>query len=114
MTKGDLMWVLIRAMGFLLALRATLYIPEIISNGAWLLYLGDVSGSESEAAKMSFDLGRRQLTDTALMCAIYVALGFYFLRKGAWVYRLLNFAPSRRSNSTVEKNARKDDGRPSP
>ncbi len=101
-------------MGFLLALRATLYIPEIISNGAWLLYLGDVNGSVSEAAKMSFDLARRQLTDTALKCAIYAALGFYFLRNGAWVYQLLTFAPPRRSNPTVERDARKDGARPSP
>lgn len=114
MTKDDLIWILIRAMGFLLALRASLYIPEIISNGAWLLYFGDVSGSESENAKMSVDLARGQLTNAALKCTIYAALGFYFLRKGAWIYRLLDFAPPRRSNSTVEKNARKDDGRPSP
>ena len=112
MTKEELVWVLIRGTGFLLLLKAVLYVPEIISAGVALWYLGDPMGSEG--ARMAIEGQRNQLVSATLYLLIHGAIGLYFLRGAAWVHRLLSFSGRERSNSTVERDARKSGARPSP
>ncbi|MDF3009928.1 MAG: hypothetical protein K0S03_724 [Burkholderiales bacterium] len=91
MSKEDLTWVVIRATGFLLTVRAVLYLPEMLSAAAWLWHLGDPSGSGSEGFKMSVDIQRQELISSAIYVVVYAAFGIYLLRKGAWIHRLLLF-----------------------
>ncbi|OFW09460.1 MAG: hypothetical protein A3G20_07015 [Acidobacteria bacterium RIFCSPLOWO2_12_FULL_59_11] len=114
MTKEDLIWVVIRATGFLLLVRAVLYIPEIASAGVWLSYLPDPSGTATEGLRMSVGVERQHLISSILYVLIYGVLGLYLLRKGDWIYRLLSFRGPERSNNTVERDARKSGARPSP
>ena len=93
MTKGDLIWVVIRGVGLFLVLHALFLIPQIINTGAWLAYLGNVV--ESEVAKL-FALQRQQLGASAIQCVAYFVIGVYFLRWGNLVFRLLNFVRSER------------------
>lgn len=114
MTKEDLIWVVIRGTGFLLVLRALLWIPEIVVTTGWLIYLGDAGSGVSEGMRMSSEIALRQLGSSALACIVYLALGVYLLRKGHWVLRLLGFVSVGSSNNTVERDARKRGARPSP
>jgi hypothetical protein len=109
MTKEDLSWVVIRATGLLLILRAAFYIPEVLSAGVALWYLGEPMGSEG--ARMAIDGQRNLLVSGALYFLINAALGLYFLRRGIWIYRLLSLGRPERSNNTVETDARKNGAR---
>ena len=99
MTKGELIWVVIRGVGLFLVLRALFLLPEIINTGAWLAYLGD--SASSEVAKL-IAVQRQQLGISVILCAAYFIVGLYFLRWGNWVFRLLNFVRPERSNSAFE------------
>ena len=113
-TKDDVIWVLIRGTGLLLVLRALLYVPELIGLVAYVIYLGDISINPTENEKFSFGIPRQQFISSLAHMLFYGALGFYFLRRGAWMFRLLSFVRKERSNNTVEADAREGSARGSP
>ena len=104
MTKDDLIWVVIRGAGFVLSLRAALYIPQIVGTVAWLVYLGDFSFANSEGHRMS--VAMPQLLSEIVLCVFDGGLGFYLLRSAAWVHRLISFVGRERSNSAPHRDGR--------
>ncbi len=104
MTKDDLIWVVVRSTGFILLVRAVLYVPEIISAVAWIAYLGEWGTISSEGHRVS--VAMPQLVSTVAFFVFDGVLGFYFLRSAAWVHRLISFVGPERSNSAPQADAR--------
>jgi len=106
MTKADLIWVLIRAAGVVLLVRAALVIPEFLGALTWGYYFGDADSTTTEAGRMAMASWRTQLFTSAVYSVFYLALGMYLLRGGTWLYRLLSYVAPERSNSTPHPDAR--------
>ena|SRR6266853_2366699 len=103
MTKDDLIWVVVRGTGFILLVRAVLYVPQIISAIAWIAYLGEWGTISSESHRVS--VGMPQLVTSVAFFVFEGVLGFYFLRSAAWVHRLISFVGPERSNSAPQPDA---------
>jgi hypothetical protein len=106
MTKDDLIWVVIRGAGFVLLVRAVLYIPEFVAIASWIVYFGDIGESMTEGARLSHGIPRQQIVYTTAYLICYGALGVYLLRGGAWIHRLLRYVGRERSNTTPHSDAR--------
>ena len=111
MTKDDLVWVLIRGVGFVLLLLGLVALKDIVS-ALTMLYYGPPETSDFVHAMMQS--ARANIVTAAITALFDFGVGFYLLRRGGWLFRLLSFVPPERSNSTVERDARKDCARPSP
>ncbi|MGE0373556.1 MAG: hypothetical protein AB7Q01_16975 [Gammaproteobacteria bacterium] len=106
MTKSDLIWVLIRAAGVVLIVRAALVIPDFFGALTWGYYFGDADSTTTETGRMAMASWRTQLFTSSVYSVFYVALGIYLLRGGAWLHRLLSHVTPERSNTTPHADAR--------
>ena len=88
MTKDDLVWVLIRGVGFLLLLQALISLKDIASAMTMVYYGPPETTDFGQALVQS---ARNNVVTGAVSTVFYAVVGLYLLRKGNWLFRLLNY-----------------------
>ena len=104
MTKSDAIWLVIRTLGLVLVLLAILRLAELVGLIAWVWEIGEPTTSSVGDSIRSATMWRVTWGSLA-SSALYGAIGLYLLRRGDWVYSLLDLAASKRSNISVERDA---------
>jgi hypothetical protein len=103
MTKGDLIWVLIRGTGFLLVVRALFSIKDFL----YALVQSSYDGPEgTDFAKLWAQTALSNLVEATITAVFCLVVGVYLLRGGNWIFRLINHVPRERSNTTPHPDAR--------
>jgi hypothetical protein len=103
MTKGDLIWVLIRGTGFVLVVRALFSVKDFITA----LLRSSYGGPEgTDFAKLWAETALANMAEAATTAIFCLVVGIYLLRGGTWIFRLINYVPRERSNTTPHADAR--------
>ena len=86
MTKDDLVWVLIRGVGFLLLLQAVISVKDII-GALTVVHYGPAGTTDLGQALL--ESARNNVMTAAVSTVFYSVIGLYLLRRGNWLFRLL-------------------------
>jgi len=103
MTKGDLIWVLIRGTGFLLVVRALFSIKDLLHALLQSSYDGPQG---TDFAKLWAQTALSNMAEAMITAAFCLVVGVYLLRGGNWIFKLINHVAPERSNTTPHADAR--------
>ena len=94
MKKRDWIWVAIRIFGIYLLVLAVIALPKIVGASMVLWMATGRYGffdleSMSDARKLLFDTGLKDLCVSLTTFVLFTAIGIYMVRGGGWLFRLI-------------------------
>ena len=94
MNKNDYVELAIKIFGVYLVVLAVIEAPAIVGSiyGVWSM--GDLASTNDDLGNLRRTMTKAQFTilfASSLKLVLYSLIGVYFLRSGAWFFRLVRF-----------------------
>lgn len=89
MTSTEFKWILIRAIGVVLAILAILQIPTIVNAISIFLYFLSIESSNETLESMTIATAPQSFF-AVLKGVFFAFLAFYFIKRGNLIFRLMS------------------------